>query len=77
MPRGIPHITAPERDRLTDREVGVLTLLAEGKESGQVAIVLGLSVHTVRDHMKRIRLKLDARSSAHCVAIAFRAGVLR
>jgi non-specific serine/threonine protein kinase len=48
--------------RLTNREKEVGTLLAQGKRQKQIAEVLVISPHTVRDHVRRIRSKIGASS---------------
>jgi DNA-binding CsgD family transcriptional regulator len=40
--------------------------------AGLVAEELAMSPFTVRDHLKRIHANLEARNSAHAVAIAIR-----
>ncbi len=55
---------------LTPREREVLTLVAEGLSTAQIAEVLGISTQTVRTHIKNIRKKLAAPTAAHAVAIA-------
>lgn len=47
---------------LSAREREVLTLLIDGVSRKEVATQLGLSVHTVGDHMKSIYRKLNVRS---------------
>lgn len=45
-------------DLLTDREADVVSMLAAGMSRGQVARMLGLQRDTVKDYVKRARLKL-------------------
>ena len=59
------------------RELQVLELLADGATKPEVAVQLGLSVNTVQTHMKRLRSRWSARSTAHLVAMAKDAGMLR
>ena len=61
---------------LTYREREVLTLLAEGLTTGEVAKELSLSEHTVRSRVKTTLGKLDARNREHAVAIAIREGAV-
>jgi DNA-binding CsgD family transcriptional regulator len=49
--------------RLSDREIEVLTLLARGLITKEIADRLGLSTHTVISHRKRISAKLGIRST--------------
>lgn len=57
---------------LTAREREVLQLLAAGRSVGAIANELGLSMHTVRNHIRALRRKLGARSQVEAVAIAYR-----
>lgn len=61
---------------LTEREVLVLTLVADGLSIREVASRIHLSRWTVRDELAGIRRKFGARDLAHAVAIAYRTGVL-
>jgi two-component system nitrate/nitrite response regulator NarL len=51
-------------DMLTDREMEVAHAVANGLSSKEVAEQFGLSVHTVRNHRKKIMKKLGVRKSA-------------
>lgn len=62
---------------LSPREREVLALLAEGRYVQQIAIELGLSAYTTRDHVKSILAKLGASSQLEAVAIAAREGLVR
>ena len=44
---------------ITDRELQVLRLLAEDKSYGEIAAEMGVSVNTVKDHIKRLCAKTD------------------
>ncbi len=57
---------------LTSREREVLQLLAEGKSSKEVAVVLGISLQTVDTHRSKIMHKLDLHSIAELVHYAVR-----
>ena len=52
---------------LTPREAAVLQLIAQGCTYSQVAERLGISVHTVADHVKNAYRKLGVRSGAAAV----------
>lgn len=60
------------QDELTPREIEVFELLAQGKTSKQIADALGISVHTVNNHRKRICRKSGMHSTAQLVAFAAR-----
>jgi FixJ family two-component response regulator len=57
---------------LTDREKEIMTLLARGRVSKQIAGQLGVSEVTVRVHRSQIMQKMGARSLADLVRIADR-----
>ena len=58
------------------RERDVLALLAEGSAREEVAVLLGISAHTVKTYQTKILLKLGARNTPYAVAIACRQGLL-
>lgn len=62
--------------RLTQRETEVLKWTSEGKTSSEIAIILGLSEHTVNSHIGAAAKKLDAVNRVHMVAIALRTGLV-
>ena len=62
----------PDECRLTRREKEILELTAGGLTEAVISLKLGISAHTVRNHMQSCKRKLDARSKAHAVAIAIR-----
>ncbi|MDO8211382.1 response regulator transcription factor [Conexibacter sp. CPCC 206217] len=57
---------------LSDAELRVLALVAEGSSTEAMADELSLSPHTVRTHLRNVMRKLEASSRAHAVAIAIR-----
>lgn len=57
---------------LTDRELEVLQLLAEGSNVEAITDLLDLSHHTVRNHIRHVLEKLDAHSQLEAVAIGLR-----
>jgi FixJ family two-component response regulator len=57
---------------LTDREKKIMTLLARGRVSKQIAGQLGISEVTVRVHRSQIMQKMGARSLADLVRMADR-----
>jgi len=72
-----PSERAPEGDALlTQRELEVLRLLAEGSSNKTIARRLGISAHTAKFHVGRLLDKLDANGRADAVAHAARLGVL-
>ena len=63
--------------RLTAREREVLALVADGYSTAEIARALWITEDTVRTHIKRMLVRLEARTRAHAVAIAFREGLWR
>ena len=62
--------------RLTRRELEVLRMVALGRATEQIAVELGLSQHTVRNHVRNLRHKLDAKTKLDAVLTAMRLGFL-
>jgi DNA-binding response OmpR family regulator len=62
----------PRASRLTAREQQVLQLLAEGLSQRDISDTLVISPRTAGKHIERILEKLDVRSRAQAVAIAYR-----
>lgn len=67
---------APGGDRLSIRERDVLSWIAMGKTSEEVGIILSISAHTVGEHLKNIRSKLQASNTAHAIVKALKGGQL-
>jgi DNA-binding NarL/FixJ family response regulator len=61
---------------LSAREAEVLALIARGLTDDGIAGKLGVSLFTVKTHVKKVLLKLAANNRAHAVAIAIRRGSL-
>ena len=61
---------------LTARELEVLRLVALGRETQQIADELGISLHTVRNHVRHFRRKLNATTKLQAVLTAMRIGIL-
>ena len=60
----------------TARELEVLQLVADGLVNREIGQQLFLSEETVKSHVRHLLAKLQARSRAHAVAIAFRRGLV-
>ncbi|WP_374569276.1 LuxR C-terminal-related transcriptional regulator [Ideonella sp.] len=60
----------PGAKPLTDRELQVLSAVREAKANAQIAVMLGISPLTVKNHLRSIQKKLGARNRAHAVAEA-------
>jgi DNA-binding CsgD family transcriptional regulator len=78
--RGHPSTAPLEIGRvvkeLSEREIEVLTLVADGRSNKWIAGKLSLSPLTVKSHLARISRKLGTGDRSHLVAIALRHGVI-
>jgi PAS domain S-box-containing protein len=70
----VPAETNGGRLQLTDREREVMTLVAAGLQSGDIAERLFLSPETIKSHVHNAMGKLGAHTRAHAVAIALVTG---
>jgi two-component system response regulator NreC len=66
----------PPHDPLTNRERQVLQLIAEGKTTKEVAVILGVSAKTAEFHRSTLMGKLDIHSTADLVRYAIRRGLV-
>jgi LuxR family maltose regulon positive regulatory protein len=57
-------------EALSQRELEVLRLIAEGASNREIADQLVVSLGTVKKHLNNVFLKLDAHSRSQAVAIA-------
>ena len=62
----------PEKSPLTQRELEVLTLIAEEKGNQQIARELNISIRTVDTHRRNLLQKLHVKNTAGLVKYAFR-----
>ncbi len=62
---------------LSARELEVLRWIASGQRVAEVAYTLGLSERTVENHLRRIRHRLQVKTTAQAVGYALRSGALR
>ena len=76
IPRGPSSLTRQNPEGLTDRQVGVLRLLAEGLTNAEIADRLVVSVRTVDSHVAAILSKLRVESRQDAVNAARDLGVL-
>jgi DNA-binding NarL/FixJ family response regulator len=66
----------PLIEPLTDREIEVLQLLAQGLANKQIAATLGISEHTVKFHVSGIYTRLGAASRTEAVRLGVRLGLI-
>jgi len=71
-----PRAAEVDLTSLTDRELAVLRLLAQGSRNREIATHLGISVKTVETYRSRLMLKLKVTSLADLVRFAIRAGIV-
>ena len=73
-----PHTGIPaELRELTGREREVLALVARGLGNDDIAATLVVSLATVKTHVNRILMKLNLRSRAQAVVVAYETGLIR
>lgn len=80
-----PRKTPPYRERmaalpglpLTNLELQILRMVAEGQSDAEVGARLYVTADTVKGRMNRIRVKLGARNRAHTVHRAWQEGYLK
>ncbi|KPL86494.1 hypothetical protein SE16_14550 [Ardenticatena maritima] len=69
-----PSLTAPPEfspfAQLTKREQQVLAILGHGASNQEIARVLGISITTVRTHLKHLYRKLGARNRSELIHMA-------
>lgn len=65
---------ATARLGLTDREIDIVKLLAEGLETREVAAELNYSERSVKNVLHGLMIRLDLRNRTHAVAYAARQG---
>jgi DNA-binding NarL/FixJ family response regulator len=72
---------APTDDKrlhsLTDRELDVLRLIAQGRSNGEIAEELFIGHGTVKTHVGRILAKLDLRDRVQAVVLAYETGLVQ
>ncbi len=71
-----PPKNAEERDGLTEREVDVLQLVAQGQSNQDIAETLVISEATVRTHMSNILGKLHLASRTQAALYALKEGIV-
>jgi DNA-binding NarL/FixJ family response regulator len=72
---GAAAAAAASLGQLTDREREVLEHVAKGHSNAEIATQLFVSHATVKTHVSRLLMKLDARDRAQLVMIAYETGV--
>jgi DNA-binding NarL/FixJ family response regulator len=72
------HVDAAEtiRAELSDREIEVLKLIANGKDNAQIAGELFISPKTVKNHISNILMKLQIDNRIQAAVFAVRSGIV-
>ena len=63
-------------DHLSERELQVLRLVADGNSNKVIADVLVVTEDTIKGHMRNVMLKLQANDRTHAVTLATKRGYL-
>ncbi|KAB8193552.1 response regulator [Nonomuraea phyllanthi] len=71
------RIRAPRPQRLSRRELEVLSLISRGATNREVARKLFITEATVKTHLLHVFAKLDVKDRAAAVAAAYESGLLR
>ena len=75
----IESLPAPKPDqdiKLNDREIAIIKMLADGRDSKYMAESLCLSLETIYWYRKRLRVKFDTESTSTIVSEAIRRGLI-
>jgi DNA-binding NarL/FixJ family response regulator len=64
------------RSELSDREIEVLKLIANGKDNADIAAELFISPKTVKNHISNILMKLQIENRIQAAVYAVRSGIV-
>jgi DNA-binding NarL/FixJ family response regulator len=77
LTRHEPAVAAgPGPDGLSEREIGVLRLLADGQDTAQIAAHLRYSERTIKKILQDLTTRLQLRNRTHAVSYALRIGAI-
>ena len=71
-----PDIAETIRAELSDREIEVLKLIANGKDNALIAAELHISPKTVKNHISNILMKLQIDNRIQAAVYAVRSGIV-
>ncbi len=72
----VPQIAETIRSELSDREIEVLKLIANGKDNADIAGELHISPKTVKNHISNILMKLQIENRIQAAVYAVRSGIV-
>ena len=75
--QGVRHLEFNPFMELTDREMEILKLLAEGLSNSDIATQLVISENTVKGHVSNILSKLHLSDRTQAAVFAWRKGIIR
>ena len=59
------------RETLTEREKAMLAALAKGRTNTELATELGISINTVKFHLRNLYEKLDLKNRSQAIAFFY------
>lgn len=77
MSRMRSNASSPLYEQLTEREMEVLLLVAQGKTNQDIADELFIALKTVKTHVSNILAKLDVQDRTQAVVYAFQNGLVK
>ena len=74
----LEHLGAADQKNevLSDRQVEILQMIADGNSTKQAARALGITQKTVHNHLNATYRRLDTQSLTHAVLSAVRLGII-